>query len=162
MDKTHAQKFELKNKTLFFDREKLVLLCASSDDGKNIWAKKMPDIADVVQIIEDEKNYYLSCEYAEASGYCLAVDKANGSSLWYIPGRPFFNVVFEGFLYLIFIDEKDFYYLIKVERTDGSKVWFHRIAPDLAEYSFRNDRILLVYASGTEEKLSPQTGLPLR
>jgi hypothetical protein len=31
----------------------------------------------------------------------------------------------------------------------------------LSEYSFRDDRILLTYASGKSEKISPRTGTPI-
>jgi outer membrane protein assembly factor BamB len=158
MDKTTAQKFEMKEHTLLYDMDKSILLCKNSDASKNIWAKKISDISNLSDVIEDDANYYISCESGDSAGCFLAVYKNNGSSLWYIPGKPFLNLLFEGFLYLIFIDDKNAYYLLKVDRQSGNKIWHHRIDPDLTEYSFRSDRILLTYTSGRKEILSPKTG----
>lgn len=158
MDILKSQRFEMKDHTLHYDTEKSILLCKSNAETKNVWAKKIHDIEGIHTVIEDEERYYLSCEYGERSGYFLAVDRANGSTAWYIPGLSLFNVIFEGYLFLIFIDDEGIYYLLKVDRSSGNKAWYHRINQDLAEYSFRRDRILLSYASGKVEKLSPKTG----
>ncbi len=161
MSSPNSQTFEMKENILCFDGEKRILVAKNAEDGRNVWAKKIHDIHFIAGVIEDERNYYLSCEFDDAAGYYLAASKENGSTLWYIPGRPFFNILFDGYLYLIFIDDEEHYFLIKVERSTGDKIWYHRIDPDLTEYSFKGDRILLSYGSGKEEMLSPRTGFPV-
>lgn len=161
MDHLKSQKFEMKGHTLLYDMDKSILLCKTKPEGRNVWAKKIHDISSISGIIEDKAKYYMSCERSDTSGHFLAVDKGNGSTAWYIPGMPFFSLIFDGYLYLIFVDEKGVYYLLKVDLSNGSKIWYHRVDRDLSEYRFRNDRILLVYTSGKTENLSPKTGFPL-
>jgi hypothetical protein len=162
MEAANSQTFEMKENTLCFDGEKRILLSKSNADGRNLWAKKIQDIHRITAVIEDGDNYYLSCEFEESAGYFLAVRRDNGSSLWYIPGRPFLCLLYEGFLFLIFIDDQDRYFLIKADRFTGARIWYHQIDPDLSEYSFKSDRILLCYVSGKEEMLSPVTGFSLK
>ena len=162
MDSLNSYRFEMSDRILYFNRENATLLCKTDDDSKNLWIKKIDEIYHINDIIEDEDNYYLSCERDDTSGYYLAVSKGNGSTRWFIPGKAFFQILYEGFLYLIFIDEDGLFFLLKVERKDGSKVWFHKIEEDLSEYSFRNDRIKLIYISGKIELISPKTGLVKR
>lgn len=162
MDAANSQTFEMKENTLCFDGEKRILLSKSNLDGRNVWAKKIHDIHRITAVIEDSDSYYLSCEFEEDAGYFLAVRRDNGATLWYIPGRPFLSILFEGFLFLIFIDDQGRYFLIKADRATGARMWYHQIDPDLSEYSFKSDRILLAYDSGKEEKLSPVTGFSLK
>jgi len=143
---------------LHFDSGKSILLCKSIKDNRTRWAKKMEDIFFILDIIEDSNLYYAACEIDSVSGKFLAVNRDDGSTAWYIPGRPYLQQLFDKFLFIIFIDERDDFFLLKVDPEDGSKVWFHQTDNDLSEYSFRKDRILLTYKSGREEKLDPVSG----
>ncbi len=157
MDKVNSQVFYLSTNVLRFDLLKRTLLCQSNDGNKNIWIKKIE--VDVIHtIIEDENNYYCSCGSDDKNGLFIAINRFNGDTNWYIPGRAFFHILFKKYLFVIFIDEKEFYYLIKVQPEDGSKLWHYEVDKDLQEYSFKNDRIRLSYKSGKVEKISPITG----
>ncbi len=152
-----SQIFNMEETVLHYDIGKGILMCKWSGD-KIIWAKKLKDVNNITNIIEDKKNYYVACEENEVTGQFLALMKENGSSLWYIPGRSYFQQIFQGHLYLIFINDKNKYFFIKVDCHMGEKIWYHKIDPDLYEYSFKQDRILLNYSSGKAEKISTETG----
>lgn len=162
MDKTYSQTFEVGDRTLCFDNGKSILLCRETKESKNLWIKKITDVNQIDNLIEDPSKYYLSCESADNRGYYLALNKVTGATEWFIPGKAYFQIIYDGFLYLIFADMKKEFYLLKVERSDGKKTWFHRIDEDLCEYSFRSERILLKYESGKTEKISPLTGAIIR
>jgi outer membrane protein assembly factor BamB len=159
MEKTYSQIFEMKSGVLCYDGDKSILLCKVSGGDGGRWVKKINDINRIETIIEDGDRYYLSCQAGEIEGYFLAINKQNGETEWFIPGRSYFQLLYGGRLYAIFADEEKNFYLIKVDQTDGKKIWHHRIDDDLCEYSFRSDRILLTYESGKIEKLSPATGV---
>lgn len=159
MDRTTTQFFTLKGVTLFFDFSKSVLMCkSSSGDDQKLWVKKIPDVEFVGNIIEDDEKYYVACEHSEKDGMFLALAKEDGTTQWYIPGRSHLQVLYEGFLYLIFIDERERYYFIKVEIQEGRKIWHHEVDIDLCEYSFSKTGITLQYKSGKSEVLSFKTG----
>ncbi len=158
MEKTFSQIFEMKSGILCYDSEKSILLCKEPGGEKNRWVKKINDINLIDTVLEDPNCFYLSCESGETQGYFLAIHKDDGSTEWFIPGRPYFQIIYDGHLYVIFSDEKKDFYLLKVEPSDGTKIWHRRIGEDLCEYSFRHDRILLTYSSGKTEKISPVTG----
>jgi hypothetical protein len=158
METTYSQTFEMKDHILCYDSCKSILLCKELQNNKNLWIKKIADISHIENIIEDTAKYYIACETDEIKGYFLALEKSTGSTEWFIPGKAYFQIIYADFLYVIFTDEKNDYYMLKVERTGGKKLWYRRIDPDLCEYSFRNDRILLSYDSGKSEKISPLTG----
>jgi outer membrane protein assembly factor BamB len=162
MYKTYSQTFEVGDRILCFDSGKSILLCREAKESKNLWIKKITDVSQIDNLIEDSSQYYLSCESADNRGYYLALDKATGSTDWFIPGKAYFQIIYDGYLYLIFADEKKEFYLLKVERSDGKKTWYHRVDEDLCEYSFRPERILLKYDSGKTEKISPATGAIIR
>lgn len=158
METTYTQTFEMDDRTLCYDSGKSMLLCRDSGTCKNLWIKKIEDINHIDSAIEDSERYYIGCESNDIKGYYIAVNKDTGSTEWFIPGKPYFQIIFSGYLFLIFADEKKTFYLLKVERSDGGKLWYHRIDDDLSEYSFRSDRILLEYESGKKETISPSTG----
>jgi outer membrane protein assembly factor BamB len=158
MEKTYSETFKMENGILCYDSGKSILLCKEQNNSKNLWIKKITDIKHIDDVIEDSSNYYIACEADDVRGYFLALDKATGSTDWFIPGKPFFQIIYDGFLYIIFTDEKNFFYLLKIDRSDGKKIWYHRISKDLCEYSFRADRIMLKYESGKTEKISPLNG----
>ncbi len=153
--------FELKDSVLSYDPEKSLVVCRTrGEDRRNIWIKKLEDTGRVTRVLEDDERYFLACEYGEAEGTFLALDRESGATAWYIPGRSFLQVVYEGHLFMIFIDEHGAYFLIKVECAGGTSVWHHRVESDLAEYRFNPRRIRLFYESGREETLNSITGLP--
>jgi len=157
MDVTDSQIFELESDVLAYDWEKSILLCRSKSSGRKKWAKKIEPCL-INHIIEDDERYYISCEYGEASGQYLALGREDGTTAWFIPGRSFLHLIFEGHVYSIFVDDKDNYYLLKIDREDGKKIWHYPVDSDLTEYSFKKDRILLKYLSGKTEKISVSTG----
>jgi outer membrane protein assembly factor BamB len=158
MEKTYSQIFEMKSGVLCFDGDKSVLLYKKSGSGTGKWIKKINEINRIEPIIEDGDRYYLACQAGEIEGYLLAINKQNGETEWFIPGRSYFQLLYGGHLYAIFADEERNFYLIKVDQTNGKKIWHHRVDQDLCEYGFRPDRILLTYESGKIEKISPTTG----
>lgn len=154
-----TQTFEMRTGILIYDREKSILLCKNkTGENRKLWAKKINHIDHISNIIEDDKKYYVACESGEKNGQFIAVMKNSGRSSWFIPGKSYLNLIFGGFLYLIFIDENEDYYLLKVEREKGKLKWHHRIGIDLTEYRFSGRQIELIYASGKREILSPLTG----
>ena len=159
MDKTYSQIFEMENSILCFEPDKSILLCKAPDGRRKLWIKKVHDVELIETIIEDKTQYYLSCKAGEIEGFFIAINKETGATAWFIPGKAYFQVLYSGFLYAIFADGQKKFYLIKIERADGTKIWHHQINEDLCEYSFRPDRILLIYESGRTEKLSPLTGV---
>ena len=150
--------FELKDSKLIYDQERSILLCRLKKDGKKIWAKKIYDINYISNVIEDSGKFYIACESSENSGELLAVYKDDGKTGWFIPGKSFLQVIFEGYIYLIFIDEKNIYYLLKVDIDAGTTKWHHMIKNDLTDYTINEKSIELRYVSGKYETLSTSTG----
>ena len=159
MEKINSQIFEMYAGILRYDGDKSILLCKAADGNKNLWVKKLHDVSLVEAVAEDGDRYYISCESADIRGFFLALSKGTGETEWFIPGKAYLQVIFDGYLYAIFSDERKRFYLIKVERTDGNKIWHHEIGGDLCEYRFRRDRITLTYGSGRLEHISPATGI---
>ncbi len=159
MNRESTQFFIMSREKLLFDYESGVLLCKSKDEPEEKrWAKKLPDVVAVDTILEDAEKFYVACENSETDGIFLALSRDDGRTLWYIPGKSLMHLLYDGFLYLIFIDEFRRYYLIKAELGEGRKVWHHEVDEDLAEYTFSRTGIRLVYRSGREESLSIKTG----
>lgn len=154
-------RLETARDALVYDPEKSVLLCKKKSSMKTVWAKKISDITSIDSVLEDERRYYISCFNGEHLGRYIALRKTDGVSDWSIPGRSFFHVIFGGYIYIIFIDEKGRYFLIKVDADTGGKNWHREVASDLCEYSFASSRIILKYSSGSAEILSPATGIPI-
>lgn len=156
------QSFELGDSVLSFDAEKAILLCRDRAAGKKRWIKKLADVMEVLGIIEDARHYYLATETDGINGYHIAIRKNDGETAWFIPGRAFFQVLYDGTLYAIFSDASGRYYLLNVDPADGRKIWHHPIEQDLTGYHFRRDRILLTFESGRTLALSPVTGAIVR
>jgi outer membrane protein assembly factor BamB len=157
-ESTYSQTFEMRNRKLVYDPVKSILLCRAKNDGKKLWAKKVAEIHSIVSIIEDNEKFYVSGESGEKSGQFLAVYKENGKAGWFIPGLSFMQVLYGGFLYLIFVDEKDEYYLLKVRKDNGKTVWYYQVENDLFEYRFKNQKIRLYYRSNKVETISIVSG----
>ncbi|OHD69415.1 MAG: hypothetical protein A2W19_05775 [Spirochaetes bacterium RBG_16_49_21] len=158
MKKTYSQIFEMESGILCYDGDKSILLCKAPDGTGKRWVKKIHDINLIETVTEDARQYYLSCEAGEIEGFFIAINKDTGATAWFIPGKAYFQILYGDCLYAIFADERKIFYLIKIERADGRKVWHRQIDEDLCEYSFRSDRILLTYESGKIEKISPLSG----
>lgn len=153
----NSQIFEMKRNSLIYDQAKSILLCRLKK-GNKLWARKVNDVNFISSVIEDDEKFYISFESGEKSGRFLAIDKKSGKTGWYIPGKSFLQVLFDGSLYLIFIDDQDRYYLLKVRRDNGKSVWHHRVDADLIEYRFKGQRIRLYYTSRKFETISAATG----
>ncbi len=162
MKQPYSQNFELGTRTLHYDCGKSVLLCRDSTSGKNLWIKKISDISSIDTVIEDSSRYYIACETDDIKGYYLAISRETGSTEWFIPGKAYFHIVYNESLYIIFTDEKNDFYLIKADCSDGKKIWHRRVRNDLCEYSFSADRIVLKYGSGKEEQISSLTGIAIQ
>jgi hypothetical protein len=102
-------------------------------------------------MVQDDENFYIAIEYDDKSGIFWAIGKEDGITKWTIPGKAYVYEVFDNYLYLIFIDNNDIYYLIKVNSSDGSKVWYHEVDIDLHRYSINRQRVLLEYLDGRVE-----------
>jgi len=162
MEQAFSQNFELGSRTLHYDCGKAMLLCKDSTSGKNIWIKKISDIRLIDTVIEDSSRYYIACETDDIKGYYLAIDKETGSTKWFIPGKAYFHIVYNNDLYIIFTDEKNDFYLLKVDCSDGKKIWHRRVRSDLCEYSFSPERIILKFGSGKQETISSLTGIAIQ
>ncbi len=154
-----VQSIALKDSELVLDPDKSILICRSgTDEKKKRWAKKLSGVWVLGAVLEDDEKFYVACESGEASGQFLALHKDSGVTGWYIPGKCFLQVLFEGYLFLIFIDDRMQHYLLKVDTENGTALWHHRVDDDLMEYSFTRKRIRLGYASGKIEHLSVADG----
>ena len=158
MTSYYAQCFDMELHELRFDSRKAIIICSAIEDGQKQWAKRLADIHSIDSVIEDERCFYLSCESEEIIGQYMALNKIDGSTLWFIPGKAFMSVQHEGFLYLIFSDQDNHFYLLKVEKARGTRVWHYHVSRDLKEYSINQERVLLTYESGKTERLSAKKG----
>jgi outer membrane protein assembly factor BamB len=156
-----VQNIEMDGSELVLDPAKSILVCLETGEGKRkLWAKKLNDAGFIDTVLEDAEKYYVACESGDSSGQYLALRKDTGETLWFIPGKCFLQVLFEGFLFLIFVDDRGDHYLLKVDRENGNALWHHRVDEDLREYSFTKKRVKLAYASGKTESLSMENGNP--
>jgi hypothetical protein len=162
MKTLNIQTFEMKNAVLRYDMDKSILTCGTKYNDRKLWVKKLNDLYSVSGIIEDDKKYYLACDSGEINGQFLAVKKQDGTTEWFIPGKSFLHVIYNGFLYLIFADENNRFYLLKVHLSNGKSSWFHHIEQDLSEYSFADNKITLHFLSGEREVLSVANGQPVQ
>jgi hypothetical protein len=160
MKTLNIQTFEMENAVLRYDIDKSILTCRSKHNDRKLWIKKLNDLYSLSGVIEDEKNYYIACDSGEINGQFLAVKKKDGATEWFIPGKSFLHVIYNGFIYLIFADENDQFYLLKVYLSNGKSAWHHSVDRDLIEYTFAENKINLHYSSGKSEVLSVGNGKP--
>ena len=149
--------FEMDDAFLRFDMDSSILLCQSRHNDKKLWVKKLNNLI-ISDIFEDDSRYYIACDSGEINGQFLAVKKKNGITDWFIPGKSFLHVLYNGSLFLIFADENNRFYFLKVRINNGKSSWHHPVDPDLKEYSFINNSVKLDYLSGKTETLSIKTG----
>ena len=160
MAKINTQTFHMETSTLIFNTKKGTLSCLTVNE-KKLWIKKLLSVYCISNIIEDKNKYYAACESGEIEGQFLALSKENGITEWFIPGRSFLHIIFERSLYLIFTDETNQHYFLKVNRSNGNTSWHHPVDEDLQEYNFNKQRVRLSYASGKTEMLSIRNGKPI-
>ncbi len=158
MDNKNSQIIRMDEHTLYFDCRSNVLLCKSIESGKKLWIKKIDDPGFLNGVIEDSSRFFIAFESGEKNGIFLTVNKNDGSTLWDIPGRAFLYRIFQDFIYLIFIDESENYFFIKVDILKGTIVWHHKVERDLCEYTINPSGIVLQYLSGKIEKIDIETG----
>jgi hypothetical protein len=158
MKTLNVQTFEMENSVLRYDMDKSILVCRAKYDDKKLWIKKLNDLHSVSGVIEDNKKYYLACDSGEINGQFLAIKKKDGATEWFIPGKSFLHVIYKGYIYLIFADQNDHFYLLKVHLSNGKSIWHHPVDRDLNEYSFTGNKINLHYLSGEREILSASNG----
>jgi len=151
------QIFELDQNILTFDITKGLLYCKTYEESL-LWVKKVKDVSEILDVQEDQSSYYISCSLDDIEGEMLSIDKEDGNTKWYIPGKPFFQKLFDKYIYTIFMDSTEQHYLLKVDLEDGSTIWHHRIENDLSEYIISKDKIELTYSSGRIEGLSVKSG----
>lgn len=153
----NTQQFVLKEHTLDFDPEKSILRCADLDNN-TLWLKKLNEITFINSVSENGDKFFISCQIDDLNGKFAAVYKENGATAWFIPGRDFLNVLYGNFLFLIFIDEQERYYLLKIEINEGNTIWHQIIKGDLENYTINSREIILQYKSGRTECLNTATG----
>lgn len=154
-----VERFEMEGVVLLFEEDKSILLCKHRGEVETkLWAKKLPDVSYISAVREDDRRFYVACDYNATDGIFLALEKESGKTAWYIPGRSLLHVLYKGFIYLVFVDADGRYYLIKADPGQGGKVWHHHVDGDLCEYSFYRDRITLLYHSGKKDVLSADDG----
>jgi hypothetical protein len=156
MNIVNTQTFEMEKTVLRYDAEKSTLLCQSIK-GNKLWIKKVYDLDSVTGILEDKKRYYISFA-SGTGGQFLAVRKDDGTTDWFIPGKSFLHIIYGGFFYLIFADEEDRFFLIKVNSENGKSIWFYEVDRDLEEYVFSDNKIFLRYSSGNSDSISIKSG----
>jgi len=158
MKKGILQRFELNEYLIQYDPETFSLLCRKMPEGKNIWIRKIEDGGFIAGAVHDEDTFYFSIESGDKSGQFMAVNRADGSTRWIIPGKSYMSQLYDNSLYLIFVDSSDTFYLIKVRATDGSKVWHYRVSEDLYQYKINKNRITLKYHDGKTDIISSESG----
>ncbi|HOO70816.1 MAG TPA: hypothetical protein PK926_03565 [Spirochaetota bacterium] len=153
-----SQIFTFGSDELLFDTAKSILLCREVEKGTNKWIKKLAGIFSIGTVIDDKESFFLSCESSDFTGEFLALNRTDGTTLWSIPGKSFMNVLHQGNLYLIFSDDKKLFYLIKVDKSTGHKLWHHQVSNDLENYTINSREVSLNYCSGKKEIISSDTG----
>jgi len=151
--------FNCNDTALIYNVETNAIICTAKPDGRKLWVKKLHEPAAINNVLYDEQCYYIALSTSDTEGMFLSLSKATGTTKWFIPGRTYLEVLYNGFLYLIFVDNDKRYFLIKVESQEGTKVWFHQIDPDLYFYHFKEDGILLHFASGKKEMIPYDMGI---
>jgi len=162
MNKESIQRFELTELLLQYDYLTYTLLCKSLDEGKNLWIRKIEDGGYILDVNEDEDKIFISMESDEKSGQFIALNKKDGLTNWFIPGKAYMFRLYLNSVYLIFVDGDDNFFLIKASSNDGTKLWHHPVDDGLTAYTINNEVVVLNYINGSNEILSSSTGLPLR
>jgi len=158
MDNKNSQIFRMDANLIYFDYSTNVLLCKDIENKRKLWIKKIDDPGIINDVIEDDMRFFIAFESGEKSGIFLVLSKKDGSTLWDIPGRAYMYRIFLDYIYLIFIDDSERFFLIKAEISDGSLIWHHNVSEDLCEYVINPSGIVLNYLNGYREKIDIETG----
>jgi len=162
MNKESIQRFELAELLLQYDYLSNTLLCRSSVEGKNLWIRKIEDGGYILDADENEEKIFISMESGEKSGQFVVLNKKDGLTDWFIPGKAYMFRLYLNSVYLIFVDGDDNFFLIKASSEDGSKLWHHPVNNRLHSYNINNEFVTLSYNDGTTEILDSGTGIHLR
>jgi outer membrane protein assembly factor BamB len=158
MSKDSIRRFELTDLILQYDYQTHTLLCRNIDKGKNLWIRKIGDGGYILDVSDDGDRIYLSIESDEKSGQFLVLNKKDGLTEWSIPGKAYMFRIFLNYVYLIFVDGDDNFFLIKTSSDDGSKIWHHPVHDGLSEYIINNETVTLKYHDGSAEVLNSGSG----
>jgi hypothetical protein len=161
MNKDNVQRFELSKLLLQYNLETYTLLCKEKDKGKNIWIRKIEDGGFILDAGEDNERIFIAIESGINSGQFLALKKSDGNIIWFIPGKAYMFRILLDFVYLIFIDEVNNFFLIKVSVEDGKKIWHYQVNEKLSSYIINKRIIELKYLDGNKEILDTTTGEPV-
>ena len=159
MNKESIQRFELAELLLQYDFLNYTLLCKSSVEGKNLWIRKIGDGGYILDADEDADQVFISMASGEKSGQFIVLNKKDGLTNWFIPGKAYMFRLYLNSVYLIFIDGDDNFFLIKVSSEDGTKLWHHPVNDRLHSYNINNETVTLSYTDGATEVLNSSTGL---
>jgi outer membrane protein assembly factor BamB len=154
----NIQSFTLERHTLEFDLAKNILRCVETAGGKILWLKQLDEIAGINSVSEDNERFFLSCWIDEASGRFIALFKDDGVTSWLIPGREYLHVLYKNSLFLIFVDNSELYYFLKINAENGVPVWQRTIEQNLCGYGISETKITLNYESGKTEYINSETG----
>ncbi len=152
------QQFELDNFLLQYDFSSEVLLCKSATEHRKLWIKKIEEGGSILDVIGSGDLFFIAFEYGETGGQFLAVNKSDGKTRWFIPGRAYMYRIFGPHIFLIFIDGESRYYFIKSSMEDGGMLWHHPVNMGLESYSIKKDYVTLVYDNGSKEVLDMTSG----
>ena len=158
MDNKNSQIFRMDENLIYFDYSSNVLLCKDIENKRTLWIKKIDDPGIINDVIEDDIRFFVAFESGEKSGVFLVLNKNDGSTLWDIPGRAYMYRIFLDYIYLIFIDDSEQFFLIKAAIQDGSLIWHHNVSQDLCGYIINPSVITLDYLNGHREKIDIETG----
>jgi len=158
MNKESIQRFELSELLLQYDYLTHTLLCKSSGEGKNLWIRKIEDGGFILDVNEDRDKIFISIESDDKSGQFLVLNKKDGLTNWFIPGKAYMFRIFLDSVYLIFVDGSNHFFLIKAASEDGSKIWHHPVNDGLSAYTINSEIVTLKYIDGNVETLSSFTG----
>jgi outer membrane protein assembly factor BamB len=158
MSKDTIRRFELTDLVLQYDYQTHTLLCRNIDDGKNLWIRKIDDGGYILDVSGDKDRIFLSIEADEKSGQFLVLNKKDGLTEWSIPGKAYMFRLFLNYVYLIFVDGDDNFFLIKTSSDDGSKIWHHSVHDGLSEYKINNETVTLKYYDESVEILNSGSG----
>jgi len=161
MNKESIQRFELSDLLLQYDYNTYTLLCRSSGDGKNLWIRKIEDGGFILDMAEDRDKIFISIESDEKSGQFIVLNKKDGLTNWFIPGKSYMFRIFLNSVYIIFVDGDNNFFLIKADSEDGRKFWHHPVNEGLSAYTINKDVVTLKYIDGSTESLNSSTGDPL-
>lgn len=64
-------------------------------------------------------------------------------------------------VFLIFSDENDDFFLLKVSAVSGKKIWHHRVNADFVRYTINSEKVILKYNDANVEILNSSTGNPV-